>query len=131
MGKKLPSQVLKYITLKQFKEGPNYGYGVVSGIEEVTEGYWSPSYGTIYPLIQRLKEQGLLRELTDLDLEERGLEDGDRNYFELTVEGREEISGKEDEEKHRKDFEQLILGYLKIYRNKYGEKSLEKLLEKA
>lgn len=131
MGKKLPSHVLRYSVLKRFEDGPNYGYGVVSGIEEVTDGYWSPSYGTIYPLIQRLEEEGLLRELGEEDVEERGLEEGDRNYFELTEEGREEFTSDKDDEEHREDFRELILGYLKIYGNKYGDETLKELLEEA
>ncbi|MFB6115186.1 MAG: PadR family transcriptional regulator, partial [Candidatus Nanohalobium sp.] len=91
MGKKLPSDILRYMVLKIFEESPSYGYEVVSKIEEITEGNWSPSYGTIYPLMQRLEDEGLLRELSDEELDEKGLEDGDRKYFELTEEGEEEL----------------------------------------
>lgn len=128
MGKKLPSDILRYMVLKSFEEGPSYGYEVVSCIEKVTDGYWSPSYGTIYPLIQRLENEGLLKALDSEEAEEKGLENGDRKYFELTEEGKEEIPdvGKE---KVRENFEELILGYLKIYENKYGSEALEELIE--
>lgn len=129
MGKKLPSDILKYTVLKIFEEGPSYGYEVVSRIEEVTDGYWSPSYGTIYPLIQRLEEKGLLKQLDEKQALERGLEDGERKYFELTDKGEKEIEPKEDGKDQRKKFEDLILGYLKIYQNKYGEDSLQELIE--
>lgn len=131
MGKKLPSHVLRYSVLKRFEDGPNYGYGVVSGIEEVTDGYWSPSYGTIYPLIQRLEDEGLIRELDGEEVSERGLEDGDRNYFELTEEGREEVMGDKDDEEHREGFKDLILGYLKIYESKYSDEALQELIEEV
>lgn len=127
MGKKLPSDILRYMVLKIFEEGPSYGYEVVSRIEEITDGYWSPSYGTIYPLIQRMEENGLLKSLTDEEASEKGLEDGDRKYFELTDEGREEVKPDEGQDQHRENFENLILGYLKIYEEKYGREQLEEL----
>lgn len=129
MGKKLPSDILKYTVLKIFEEGPSYGYEVVSCIEEITDGYWSPSYGTIYPLIQRLEEKGFLKQLSKEHAQDRGLEDEDRKYFELTEKGSQEIQPSEDETGQRKKFEDLILGYLKIYQNKYGEKALKDLTE--
>lgn len=129
MGKKLPSDILRYMVLKIFQEGPSYGYEVVSMIEEITDEYWSPSYGTIYPLIQRLEKEGLLTSLTTEEAKSKGLENSDRKYFELTSEGEEEISPKKDEEEHKKSFENLILGYLKIYEDKYGEEELERLLD--
>lgn len=129
MGKKLPSDILKYTVLKIFDEGPSYGYEVVSRIEEVTDGYWSPSYGTIYPLIQRMEEKGLLKQLNDEEADERGLEDGDRNYFELTEKGEKGIEPEKDVTDQRKKFEDLIVGYLKIYQDKYGEEALNDLME--
>jgi DNA-binding PadR family transcriptional regulator len=130
MGKKIPSGILRYTVLKIFEDGPSYGYEVVSSIEEMTDGYWSPSYGTIYPLIQRLEDKELLRALNADEAEEHGLDNGDRKYFELTEKGREEITPNEDEDEHRENFEELILGYLKIYQNKYGQKALNKMIER-
>lgn len=126
MAKKIPSDILWFTVLKSFEDGPSYGYEVVSKIEEVTDGHWSPSYGTIYPLIQRLEEKGLLRSLSPEEVEERGL-GTDRKYFELTDEGHEKVSPNGNGE-HREAFEDLILGYLKIYTNKYGEDALEQLV---
>ncbi len=130
MGKKLPSDILRFMVLKSFEEGPSYGYEVVSCIEEVTDGYWSPSYGTIYPLIQRLEDEGLLQPIDSKEARERGLEDGDRKYFELTEEGKEEITLDEDEEEIKDNFEELILGYLKIYQDKYSEEELEEMISR-
>lgn len=130
MGKKLPSHVLRYTVLKSFNEGPSYGYEIVSRIERVTEGYWSPSYGTIYPLIQRLEEKGLIRSLDTEELEKRDIEEGDRKYFELTRKGKDEIELDEDIE-HQERFRDLIIGYLKVYENKYGREAMKELLDEA
>lgn len=129
MGKKLPSDILKYLVLDIFTEGPSYGYEVVSKIEDITDGYWSPSYGTIYPLIQRLEEEGLLRELSDDETESKGLDNGDRKYFELTDEGEDEFCYDRGKDEHREKFRDLIMGYLKIYRGKYGEEAMEDFSE--
>lgn len=129
MGKKLPSDILKYLVLDIFTEGPSYGYEVVSKIEDITDGYWSPSYGTIYPLIQRLEEKGLLRELSDDERESKGLDNGDRKYFELTDEGEDEFCYDRGKDEHREKFRDLIMGYLKIYRGKYGEEAMEDFSE--
>lgn len=130
MGKKIPSNILRYMVLKIFDEGPSYGYEVVSCVEDITDEYWSPSYGTIYPLIQRLEDEGLLKSVSPEEAEEKGLENGDRKYFEITEEGREEIFPEEDEDQMRENFEELILGYLKIYQNKYGEEALEEMISR-
>ncbi|MFB6145842.1 MAG: PadR family transcriptional regulator [Candidatus Nanohaloarchaea archaeon] len=129
MGKKLPSDILRYMVLKSFEDGPSYGYEVVSSIEDVTDGYWSPSYGTIYPLIKRLEKDDLLRALSSEEVRKEGLENGDRKYFELTDEGKEEITPEGDEEESRERFRELILGYIRIFESKYGRQGLEELLE--
>ena len=128
MGKKIPGGIMRYLVLESCMDGPSYGYEVVSRIEDVTGGHWSPSYGTVYPLIQRLTNDGFLKELSEEDAEKKGLDDGDRKYFELTDKGREkleEVSQKEDE--YREKFESLIRGYLRIYGHKYGEDALNDL----
>lgn len=127
MGKKIPSKVLKYLVLEACEKGPTYGYEIVSRIEEITDNYWSPSYGTIYPLIQRLEEDGLVKSLDDEEVEEKGLEAGDRKYFEITSEGRRKFEDVSDEKKDR--FENLILGYLKVYEHVHGKDDLEEFLE--
>lgn len=129
MGKKLPSHVLKYLVLEGFQEGPSYGYEIVSRIEEATDGYWSPSYGTIYPLIQRLEKKGLLKPISYEEAENRNLDNGDRKYFEITDEGRKEITPEGNGDEHKQGFRDLIIGYMKIYENKYGKEALEELIE--
>lgn len=126
MGKKIPGKVLKFLVLESCKE-PTYGYKIVSRIEDITDGYWSPSYGTIYPLIQRLEEDGLVRSLSDEEAEEEGLETGDRKYFVITDEGRETLEEASSEKKDK--FKDLILGYLKVYEHVHGREDLDNFLE--
>lgn len=126
MGKKIPGRVLKYLVLEACEEGPTYGYEIVSRIEDLTEGHWSPSYGTIYPLIQRLEKEGLVRSLSDEEAEEQGLETGDRKYFAITEKGHKKFAEVSEEKKD--SFEDLILGYLKVYEHVHGKEATEDFL---
>lgn len=41
-------------------EEPQHGYQLIQGIAEKSEGAWSPSPGSIYPVLQQLEDEGLL-----------------------------------------------------------------------
>ncbi len=42
-------------------ERPMHGYEMIKEIEERTEGAWTPSAGSIYPTLQMLEDEGLIR----------------------------------------------------------------------
>jgi DNA-binding PadR family transcriptional regulator len=65
-------------------EEPMHGYEMIKEIEERTGGVWNPSAGSIYPTLQMLEDQGLVR----------GTESEGRRSFELTDAGREEAEGR-------------------------------------
>lgn len=50
---------LKYYLLKLLSEESYTGYGLIKKIEEET-GFWEPSTGSIYPLLETLEEEGLI-----------------------------------------------------------------------
>jgi DNA-binding PadR family transcriptional regulator len=60
-------------------EEPGHGYDVIQRLEEKTSGAWRPSPGSVYPTLQLLEDEGLLRSV------ER---DGKRVY-EVTEQGRQ------------------------------------------
>ena len=62
-------------------ERPMHGYEMIQELEERTNGMWRPSPGAVYPALQLLDDQGLVR---SVDLE------GKRRY-ELTDAGRAEV----------------------------------------
>src|SRR5215210_6404897 len=62
-------------------EEPRNGYGLMQEIEQRSEGVWRPSPGSVYPALQLLEDEGLVR------AEER---DGSR-VFTLTDTGREYV----------------------------------------
>jgi DNA-binding PadR family transcriptional regulator len=59
-------------------ERPMHGYEMIKEIDERTGGAWTPSPGSIYPTLQLLEDEGLIR----------GEESEGKRRFTLTEEGR-------------------------------------------
>ena len=64
-----------------------HGYEMIKEIEERSEGAWTPSAGSIYPTLQMLEDEGLIR----------GEESDGKRRFTLTDAGRSEQEGKAEE----------------------------------
>lgn len=52
---------MKYVILKLLKDRPMHGYEVMKELEERTRGCYTPSPGTVYPTLQWLEDEGLVR----------------------------------------------------------------------
>jgi len=52
---------MKYVILKLLKDKPRHGYEVMKELEERLHGCYSPSPGTVYPTLQWLEDEGLVR----------------------------------------------------------------------
>lgn len=63
-------------------EEPRNGYGLMQEIEARSDGAWKPSPGSVYPALQQLEDEGLVR---------REETDGQR-LFHLTDAGREAVA---------------------------------------
>jgi DNA-binding PadR family transcriptional regulator len=59
---------------------PMHGYEMIKEIEERSEGAWTPSAGSIYPMLQLLEDEGLIR----------GEDSDGKRRFSLTDAGRTE-----------------------------------------
>jgi DNA-binding PadR family transcriptional regulator len=66
-------------------EGPRNGYQIMQDIEERSGGVWRPSPGSVYPALQQLEDEGLVR-TTEAD---------GRKQFELTDAGREYVDSRD------------------------------------
>jgi len=62
-------------------EGPMHGYQIMQELADRTGGVWRPSPGSIYPTLQQLEDEGLVRAESQA---------GKRVYA-LTAEGRAEV----------------------------------------
>lgn len=52
---------MKYVILKLLREKPMHGYEVMKALEEHTSGCYKPSPGTVYPTLQWLEDEGLVK----------------------------------------------------------------------
>jgi DNA-binding PadR family transcriptional regulator len=52
---------VKFIILRLLKDKPMHGYEVMKALEEKMAGTYSPSPGTVYPTLQMLEDEGLVR----------------------------------------------------------------------
>jgi DNA-binding PadR family transcriptional regulator len=65
-------------------ENPGHGYEVIRTLEERSGGMWRPSPGSVYPTLQMLEDEGLVRSQTV---------EG-RRVYEVTDEGRTEAEAR-------------------------------------
>ncbi len=52
---------MKYVILKLLRDKPMHGYEVMKALEEQTHGCYKPSPGTVYPTLQWLEDEGLVK----------------------------------------------------------------------
>src|SRR5262245_47684789 len=52
---------MKYVILKLLKDKPRHGYEVMKELEDQMHGCYSPSPGSVYPTLQWLEDEGLVR----------------------------------------------------------------------
>ncbi len=69
-------------------EEPRNGYQIIQEIESRSGGVWRPSPGSVYPALQQLEDEGLVRAAEA---------EGGRKVFELTDDGRAYVHGHADE----------------------------------
>jgi PadR family transcriptional regulator, regulatory protein PadR len=75
--------------------GPMHGYGIARRIEQTSGDLLSLNYGTLYPALSKLEQEGYI-------WSEWGVSDNNRKakYYELTRAGRKQV------EKETRDWEQ-------------------------
>jgi PadR family transcriptional regulator PadR len=85
--RELKRGVLELVLLRLLQDRPAYGYELVSEIARRTEGELEIKEGTLYPLLYRLEEQGLVA--TGWETPERG---APRKYYRITDAGLQEFA---------------------------------------
>lgn len=56
-----PRGFLQFYILHRISLKPTHGYEISQDIEEKTEGAWRPAAGSIYPMLKKLADEGLIR----------------------------------------------------------------------
>ena len=69
------------------KTGPLHGYGIARQIEKTSDDLLSVNYGTLYPALLKLEQEGYIRS-------EWGVSDNGRKakYYSLTRTGRKQVA---------------------------------------
>lgn len=60
-GPVFESGEMKYVILRLIREKPRHGYEIIKELEDRFAGWYTPSPGTVYPTLQMLEDQGLIR----------------------------------------------------------------------
>jgi DNA-binding PadR family transcriptional regulator len=61
MGNEFRRIFLKYIVLKIIRDRPTHGYDIIKTVEQRSNGRWTPSAGSIYPILEDLEKNGIIR----------------------------------------------------------------------
>ena len=83
----VPQGTLALMVLKTLESlGPLHGYGVARRIEQISGDLVSVNYGTLYPVLLKLEQEGYVRS-------EWGVSDNNRRakYYALTRAGRKRL----------------------------------------
>ena len=104
-----PRGIISYLVLELLDERPRYGYEILKEIRDLSGGHWEPSYGSVYPVLHKFEEKGWTAPVDREDY-------GDRKYFELTDDGRDELAARREEcGTKASEFADVILGYYHVY----------------
>lgn len=82
MRRRMRRGAVRRAVLWALSDGPGHGYEVMRRLEERSGGAWRPSPGSIYPTLQMLEDEGLVR----------SRDEGGTRVYELTDSGREEAT---------------------------------------
>ncbi|WP_078059979.1 PadR family transcriptional regulator [Gracilibacillus timonensis] len=79
---------LKIVLLKLLQEQSRHGYGLIKELEEKFKGLYSPSPGSVYPILQMLEDQDLVNVIKE----------GRKKVYHLTDEGQAFLKKNQDED---------------------------------
>ncbi len=86
-GRKARRGDIRTAALLLLAEEPRNGYQIMQEVEERSDGVWRPSPGSVYPALQQLEDEGLIRS-EEID---------GRKLFQLTDSGRAYVQERGDE----------------------------------
>jgi DNA-binding PadR family transcriptional regulator len=85
-GRKARRGDIRTAALLLLAEEPRNGYQIMQEVEERSDGAWRPSPGSVYPALQQLEDEGLIR----------SQETDGRKLFALTDEGRAYVAERDE-----------------------------------
>ncbi|MFH1663460.1 MAG: PadR family transcriptional regulator [archaeon] len=100
--------------LNSLNRKPKSGYELIKEIGEKTEGMWKPSKGTVYPVLNHLEEEKLIR------VAEKGMRS--KNIFELTKKGNKMLVQIKE---HKKESGKKIMHLRNLAVDIFGKEKIE------
>jgi len=82
----IPLTTAMFHVLLALSDGDKHGYAILKEIAEQTGGEVQLSTGTLYGIIKRLLENGMIKEVRKIDIKN---DDSRRRYYRLTDSGRQ------------------------------------------
>jgi len=102
--------ILSIYILHTLKRKPKSGYGILKELTEKTKGSWTPSKGTIYPLLTKLQEEEFIKIKT--------VEKRSKTIYEVTKKGEQEL---EEMKRHIAEMEEKMNQFRNILSDMIGE----------
>ncbi|GCC10561.1 transcriptional regulator YqjI [archaeon] len=106
--------ILTFYVLYSLKKKPKSGYDILKEMEEKTEGQWMPSKGTLYPILNRLEKEGLIK-VNKVDIRSK-------NIFELTDMGIELLNNTKN---HRREWREKYIHFRNLFIDVFGEEKVD------
>lgn len=100
---------LQYVILQMLKEESRHGYQIIKDLEERFKGFYAPSPGSVYPILQMLED----REFVSIS------KDGKKKVYSITEEGEKFLKDNVDHDEftqRMKQFENIDFEQLKASR---------------
>ncbi|MEM7701865.1 MAG: PadR family transcriptional regulator [Pseudomonadota bacterium] len=94
-GRMFGSGELRLALLALINEEPRHGYELIRAIEDMTGGAYAPSPGAVYPTLQMLEEEGLIKQTKPKSSDDE--EAGSKKPFKATKAGKAELKDRDDE----------------------------------
>src|SRR5262249_23803123 len=102
---------LTMIVLDIINEEPRHGYDVMRAIAEKCYGFYAPSPGSVYPILQALDDQGFVTSSTE----------SGKKIYTITAEGKRELQANKDRFARMRDQLRERFRDMPQFRNLMGE----------
>jgi DNA-binding PadR family transcriptional regulator len=93
----VPRGLLRFYILRLLTKRPMKGYELITEIESRTQGVWKPGPGSIYPMLESLRQEGMIQ-ATAASKREASQRRG--TTLQVTEKGREELNKFRENVKH-------------------------------
>ncbi len=106
---------LKFYVLKLLQDANMTGYGIMKAIKEET-GFWEPSTGSLYPLLESLEDEGMIECASDSNGKQWQITPRGERSFQESDEAKEELF-------------QGMKRSLFVFANVFGEEGMKELFK--